>query len=202
MEIENIISLSTNSIQTSSFFGGIQMRKITIYGFLIVFGIFAIISLVRWLFPQDSIQGLISDDVEVNVNTGELVQDIDTHEGFLGDGLTFVELHFSEEDGELILEQIIEGTVWQELPMSSTLHTALYGGSIMGGNRSSLLDNCEQDNFCLPPIPYGYYFFENRNTQAEGPLDQDSLFEVYSFNFTVALYDPLNYTLYYIRFDT
>ena len=54
----------------------------------------------------------------------------------------------------------------------------------------------------IPLIENGYYYFINRHTNAAGRDSDEDLFDVVSFNFSLALYDCDEDMFYYYELDT
>ena len=54
----------------------------------------------------------------------------------------------------------------------------------------------------MPSIDNGYYMFEDRHSESKDSRDDSELFDRYSFNFSIAIYDCDTDKLYYFEFDT
>ena len=149
-------------------------------------------------YPQESsVRSAISDTLGMNVRSGEVLVESDTHGGFHGDGLLFAAFSFSDDS---ISRQIANDNDWSPLPWSHKLTTLAYGsGTAAIRNGPYLTDG--NGTPVLPAVQNGYYFFYDRHSQAEDPRDESAVFRG-SFNFTLALYDTDTDTLYYVEFDT
>ena len=123
-----------------------------------------------------------------------IVEENDTHGGFLGDGEYYLILDCSDNT-EKALENI-EG--WNSLPLSENLELAMFGGEKDGEAYGYMLSELAH----MPKIENGYYFFEDRFDGAEDPSDDSELLSRYSFNFSLAVYDCDTNLLYFFAFDT
>lgn len=140
----------------------------------------------------------LSDWVEVDVTGAEQVYFYDDHGGFLGDGMTFAVIQFSDASVIPVLEANFG---WREFPLSKNLSAALYGSAENGGP----LITDDQGNPCFPPVENGYWYFfdrQNDNLAPGGHYDDAFLFDRYSYNFYAALYDTDTNTMYITAFDT
>lgn len=132
----------------------------------------------------------------VDLTGGTLLAGSDSHDGFLGDGLTFVALQFSDDRVARELENR-EG--WHPLPLSRTV-TALAYGLEEGDRGWGPYVTGEDGQALIPPVENGRYYFLDRHSDA-GRGEEDVL-ERGSFNFTLALYDIDRDILYYAKMDT
>ncbi len=140
----------------------------------------------------------ISRELGVDVSKGEQLAYTDSHGGFHGDGQTFAALKFPDDT---LLNEIASSHDWHPLPLSENLTAAVYG--ISDGNSSVgpyLKD--EEGEPVIPEIQNGYYFFLDRHSESRDSHDDRELFQRFSFNFTIALYDVDTDTLYYVKLDT
>lgn len=118
----------------------------------------------------------------------------DSHGGFHGDGLAFGQIVFSAADGADIAAMLSSRESWQPFPISENLTALLYGDV----ERQSILT----DTGILPEIQEGYWYFYDRFPQSTDRSSDRELLSRAAYNFTAALYDVQQYTLYYIEFDT
>ncbi len=123
-----------------------------------------------------------------------VVEENDTHGGFLGDGEYYLIMDCSDNT-EKALENI-EG--WNKLPLSENLELAMFGGEKDGETYGYMLS----EHAHMPKIENGYYFFEDRFDGAENPNDDSELLSRYSFNFSLAVYDCDTNIFYFFAFDT
>lgn len=139
----------------------------------------------------DSEIARVSRALGVGVSAGTVVSCSDSHGGFHGDGLTFIEIAFPD-DG---FGGIVRGQ-WRALPLSGNLQALVYGVSGVGPyiTRDGIA--------CFPRVQNGYYYFEDRQAEGTDPRSDFALFRRASYNVTVAIYDTDARTLYYCAFDT
>lgn len=133
----------------------------------------------------------VSRALGINASAGTVASASDSHGGFHGDGLTFIQLRFSDDS----FGSSIQST-WHPLPLSGNLHTFIYGSP---GAGPYVIQNGVS---CFPPVQNGYYYFEDRHTESTDPQSDLDLFRRHSFNVTFALYDADTQTLSYCEFDT
>lgn len=153
----------------------------------------AFILVTGW--SQDPIKD-ISKELGVDLSGGEIVTNSDTHGGFHGDGVSLIILKFS--DGEL-LDRIKESGQWKPLPLDETTGILIYGKED-GYSRIGPFVSGTDGKPLLPDIQDGFYFFRDRHPEAR--QGEAGILERFSFNFTFAMYDAVDHTLYYCKFDT
>lgn len=141
----------------------------------------------------------ISRSIGVSVDSGFIEEYTDTHGGFHGDGEAYAKIAFSDES---FCDLVKDNPDWQPLPLPKTLKVVLYGGTLDNGDSwSSFIEN-ENDTPQLPDISDGYYFFKDRYSGGTDEKDVSVIFERYSMNFTLAIYDTDSKTLYFYEIDT
>lgn len=123
-----------------------------------------------------------------------IVDEEDTHGGFHGDGSYYLILDCSEKAEEA--GEIIED--WKPLPLTENLQLIMYGGVKDGENYGYNLAEISK----WPVINNGVYKFVDRHHEAVEETDDADLFDRYSFNFSIAVYDLDTNTLYYFELDT
>ena len=116
-----------------------------------------------------------------------VVEESDTHGGFLGDGTYYLKLDCSHNTKKAMKN--LKG--WNNLPMSLPLDSYLFDGG-MG----------LADSLGVPVITNGYYMFEDRHSESTDPTDESQLRIRASRNFSVAIYDSDTDTFYFIADDT
>ncbi|MBM6615854.1 hypothetical protein JTF06_13260 [Desemzia sp. RIT804] len=171
------------------------IRNRSIFLFVLV-GIFL---LARW-YLTDPIRG-VSQTLGLHLSKGTILQDEDSHGGFHGDGMRYLEIAFSDTEELAIIEDIQTGKGWHALPLTDNLDIALYGGEDATTFISPYIswDNREP---LFPIIENGYYFFLDRHSDSVDEEDDNDLFNRFSYNFTLAVYDSDTKMLYYCEFDT
>lgn len=143
---------------------------------------------------KDSTLDHLSKILEVPVNNGNIVTYSNTHGGFLGDGETLVEIHFSDDS---CLEEIKESTEWNPLPLTDNLTALIYGLNTKNGGFGPVLTEVQ-----IPEVTKGYYCFIDRHSDSTDKKDDSAVLARMSYNFNIALYDTDTDTLYYIELDT
>lgn len=134
---------------------------------------------------SENYAGFMKDDFVV-------VEEMDTHGGFHGDGTYYLILDCSQNK-EKALENV-KG--WKELPLSKNLELIMYGDE--SGRYGYNL--AEEAN--IPKIENGYYYFCDRHSERTDTSDDSNLLSRASFNFSLAIYDSDTDRMYYVEFDT
>ena len=128
------------------------------------------------------------------------ISEKDTHGGFHGDGELFIKIKFKDNSLE---EQLKE---WKQFPLTENLEKAVYGCTENIGEDEEItfasLFSDENGISKIPQIENGYYYFYDRYSESTDPEDDSELFSRYSWNFSLAIYDCDNSTLYYMELDT
>lgn len=130
----------------------------------------------------------------INEKDFTVIEEQDTHGGFHGDGTYHISLDCSDNK-EKIYKTIND---WSELPLSENLQLRVYGGEKDGCTYGFKL--AEETN--IPTVNNGYYCFLDRHSEATDKHSDIELFNRYSYNFSLAIYDADTDILYYIREDT
>ena len=123
-----------------------------------------------------------------------VVDELDTHGGFHGDGSYYLILDCSNGK-EKVLKKVEN---WNKLPLPENLNLIMYGGEKDGVTYGYEL----AEEAHMPAIDNGYYMFEDRHSESKDSRDDSELFDRYSFNFSIAIYDCDTDKLYYFEFDT
>lgn len=135
---------------------------------------------------------VVERELGLTLEGSRVLQSTDTHGRFLGDGKTLIVLSFEESGAEQIRQQV--AARWNAMPLSEPLYQAVYESDGL----IPIPGDGEEAQF--PRITDGYWYLEDR--QGEDPSDGSELFSRASFNFTLAIYDCEDDTLYFIQVDT
>lgn len=142
-------------------------------------------------------QNIISNELGIDVSSGDEIFAFDDHGGFHGDGTTYTVLSFSDDK---VLEQIKESTQWKEFPLDETVRTLVYGISDGTSSDGPFLIDSEGNAF-IPEIHEGYYILIDRQAE-QGEAAGVDILHRNSFNFTLGLYDVDTNNLYFCELDT
>ena len=145
--------------------------------------------------PLTDLELLSSKLNNLDVTNGEILYFNDTHGGFLGDGECYAEVKFSNNS----VSDIIKNE-WQKLPLTNNLNTVIYGGEVETEFGPGTVLSFVDDK--IPKVKNGYYYFEDRHSDSTNKKDDTDIFNRYSYNFTVAIYDLDTHTLYFYALDT
>lgn len=168
------------------------------------FGIASLIIIILFVVfynnnsANNSTQEKISDKLGIDVSGGTEISQNDTHGGFLGDGMYFASIGFSDNT---VLNQISENSNWRVTPLTENLSTLVYGTISDNGRFGPYLTN-ENGKAVIPNIQKGYFYFVDRHSQSTNRHDDTNVLNRHSFNFTFAIYDTDTHILYYVEYDT
>ena len=123
----------------------------------------------------------------INVIWGDKLDAKDMHGGFHGDGSSLHTYQYTDSSMEPEME---ESELWKKLPLSENISNLI---------NNSIGDECAA---AIPEISNGYYFFYDRHTETKDPYDESELWNRYSINCTVAIYDADGDILYVFEEDT
>mgnify|MGYP000900384322 CR=1 FL=1 len=143
-------------------------------------------------------QDYIAKQINIDMPNLLTIEYWDDHGGFHGDGEKYAKIEFDNKNGLNILSQIENSNRWNEMPLTENLNLIMYGG---------IKDNMEyaynlSEKSGIPEIGNGYWYFIDRHSKSPNVESDIELFSRHSFNFTLAMYDVDNNTLYYYEFDT
>lgn len=140
----------------------------------------------------------ISGEIGIRIPKDVEISTDDTHSGFHGDGTTYTRIKFEGEVAENICTEIKENNNWNELPFYENLQLIMYGGTKNNVEYNYKL----ADEVGIPTVQNGYWIFIDRAGNQKTLKEDTKLFDRYSFNFTIAIYDTDNNVLYYYEIDT
>ena len=132
----------------------------------------------------------IISDMGIKDTTCEILEEKDTHGGFLGDGDYFARIKCSKIEDKL-------NKKWKELPISSELKEVT---EMKQCNEKNCKDIYERYN--IPNIENGYYYFEDRHSESTNKYDDKDINKRSSYNFTFAILDKDTNMIYYYELDT
>lgn len=158
---------------------------------LIIIGIYTIFG----VFYARNIKWFIKNNTGIVVSECEKISEEDSHGG-MGDGETIIEYDCSKVDVVLNKEKL------KQLPLSDNLNLIMYGGQRDGktyGYEFAIKND-------IPKIENGYYYFFDDYGKYYKDIDNYTsdvkLFDRYSFNFTLIMFDSDTKHLYYYEIDT
>lgn len=131
--------------------------------------IIAIIIFVTGCNPKKSTRE-ISNTLGVDLSSGIISQSVDSH----GDGNTYLEMTFSDTEGESIIETIKMNEDWNTLPLTDNLNIALYGKETPTGSYGPYVTSDDGKPVFLI-VENGYYFFLDRHSKSVDMKDDTEL---------------------------
>jgi len=123
-----------------------------------------------------------------------VVEELDTHDGFQGEGLYYLILDCSHNKTKSM--QIVKN--WKKLPLSENLNYIMYGEVKDGLTYGYELAKEAH----IPKIENGYYIFKDEHSQSKDSTDDTELLDRHSYNFSIAIYDCDTDQMYYFEYDT
>ena len=142
------------------------------------------------LFDISEMIGIEILDEDMN-----MINHIETHGGFHGDGTTFYSMEITSND---TVDEI--KSEWKELPLTENLTALVYG---LEDETSSIGPYISEDGEALfPKVENGYYYFYDRHSESKDHFDDTNVLARPSFNFVIAIFDTDTNRLYYSKFDT
>ena len=132
-----------------------------------------------------------SEQLGVNLISGQILSYEDNHGGFLGDGFMLIVSKYSDDNVEA---EIDRSEYFNQYPLSKNLSTFIYGEEEGFGGFDSSLN--------IPVFDNGYFYFYNRHSDAKYKNSDEDLFDTVSFNFTFILYDCDADLAYTCEYDT
>ena len=171
-----------------------EENKITIKTFLpIISGLLAAILLLL-LKPIDNYTDITTPYFGFTKKDFSVIEELDTHGGFPVDGSHYLILDCSDNKQKAL--EIIKD--WNKLPLSENLNLVMYGGE-----KDGVIYGYELAKEAhIPKIENGYYIFVDSQAKGKDNGDDSELFNRYSLNFEIAIYDCDTDRMYYFEFDT
>lgn len=148
-----------------------------------------VLLIILFLVTGCSNNNVISN-LGLNKDNCKIIEEKDTHSGFLGDGDYFVKIKCSKIEDKL-------NKKWKELPISEPLKEAT---ELEQCNSKSCENIYERYN--IPNIENGYYYFKDRHSESTNKYDDTDINNRPSYNFTFAILDKDTNTIYYYELDT
>lgn len=137
----------------------------------------------------------ISEMLDIKISDENMINHIETHGGFHGDGLTFYSMEITDEG---TVEEI--ESEWKSLPLTENITALVYG---IKDESSSIGPYISEDGEALfPNVENGYYYFYDRHSESTDHYDDTDVLDRHSFNFVIAVFDTDTNRLYYSKFDT
>ena len=133
----------------------------------------------------------IISSMGIKNTTCEIIEEKDSHGGFLGDGDYFAKIKCDN----LKVSDLTKS--WYILPIPETLKEVL---EIEQCDSNSCKNVFEKYN--IPEVTNGYYYFLDRHSMATNSDDVSKINERSSYNFTFAIADLDNSVVYYYKLDT
>lgn len=143
----------------------------------------------------------IAETLGVDLSSGIVLQNVDSHDGFHGDGDTYMIIDFSEDEGKTFMKELENSTGWSRLPLTDNLKTIMYGTKSESKRVGPYVTNDNGDPY-FPVVKNGYYFFLDRHSERKNIKDDLNILNRASYNFTIAIYDLDHQILYYYELDT
>ena len=148
-----------------------------------------VLLIILFLVTGCSNNNVISN-LGLNKDNCKIIEEKDTHSGFLGDGDYFAKIKCSKIEDKILKK-------WNKLPISEPLKEAT---ELEQCNSKSCENIYERYN--IPDIENGYYYFKDRHSESTNKYDDTDINNRPSYNFTFAILDKDTNTIYYYELDT
>ena len=143
----------------------------------------------------------ISETLGVDLSSATILQNMNSHGGFHGDGDTYVKAAFTDDEGKSFVKELENTTGWSKSPLTDNLNIIVYGKRSATEIVGPYVANDNGETY-FPFVSNGYYFFLDRHNESKNIKDDTNLLKRASFNFTIAIYDIDNHILHYYELDT
>lgn len=191
-----IISASYLFVYVFAFKKTWKENKISLKTFLpVAHCLIAFMFLILLIKPIDNYADLSAKHFGFAKKDFVVVEELDTHGGFQGEGSYYLILDCSNNKEKSL--EIIEN--WNKLPLSKSLNYIMYGKVKDGLTYGYELAKKEAH---IPEIKNGYYMFEDRHSESKDSKDDTELLDRHSYNFSIAIYDCDTDIMYYFEYDT
>ncbi len=186
-----------------------KVLKISLYIILgiivscIVISLFIILSFFIFSICTKTDKEYTFDDIKEKTNvsfkTCKIINEKDTHGGFLGEGKKSVIYQCGKNfDTKNIRKK------WKRLPLSENLNINLYGDAVKNG---ITYPKKEEKDYAIPKIENGYYYFIDnysmRYKDVNNIYSDEKILDIgRPNNFTLTIYDIDKNYLYYYEIDT
>ena len=178
--------------------GGYYMRKQKRWNIIVLTSLALIVMTGCGAEKENSISSEISKTIGVDVSVGEVISKSDSHGGFHGDGATVIEIQLNDTS---ISDQIKDNEDWNTLPLTENLTALVYGVQTESSSVGPMIHSGDGAPV-IPEVVNGYYYFLDRHSQSTNPKDDSEVLNRASYNFTIAIFDTDQQTLYYMELDT
>ena len=129
--------------------------------------------------------------IEIDNSSCQIVREIESHGGFLGDGEYFARITCSK----ISVSDLSSN--WKELPITDSISEIL---EMIKCDNSRCTDTFTR--YEIPNDINGYYYFYDRHDLATDRYDSTDINTRSSYNFNLAVLDIDNKVIYYYELDT
>ena len=150
---------------------------------------FLFLLLICFLLSGCSSKGTIETILDQDLPGCKMIQEIDNHGGFLGDGILFSKLDCSKAN--------IDFSNWKEFPLSDNIKE-VYDMDVCDTSGCGVASL----RYGIPDIEEGYYYFYDRHYESKDRFDDIDLNTRASYNFSLIMFDKKNNMMYYYELDT
>lgn len=129
--------------------------------------------------------------IEIKSAKCKIIEEKDTHSGFLGDGDYFAKIKCTNLNNKNISKH------WKKLPLSEELNKVAEMKQCNGKGCKNIYER-----HSIPNVTRGYYYFLDRHSDSKDKYDDKDLNNRSSLNFTLAIMDTDSEIIYYYEMDT
>ncbi len=150
--------------------------------------------------PADRPAYYIENALSLRLEGGpEAVQSMDSHGGFHGDGVRYIELALDADACERFAAQLEQNPEWHALPLSEDAKAIFYGTEREENGMLYSRSAHTPEGVEIPPVEDGFWrLIDRQEGEPEHIFDESR----YSRNFTAALLDRSRGRLYFLEVDT
>lgn len=107
----------------------------------------------------------IEHTLGVDLSSATILQSLDSHGGFHGDGDTYVKMTFAADEGKTFEKELEKNVAWSKFPLTDNLNIVVYGKKSVSGSVAPLVANDNGEAY-FPSVDNGYYFFLDRHSDS------------------------------------
>lgn len=130
--------------------------------------------------------------VDLSLRDGNIIDFYDSHGGFHGDGSLFAVIQFQNQ---AFLKKVEDKNCWHKLPLSSNVEEFIF-------NFCNLSNRGDWDHQWFPKISEGYYYFKDNHSEAIDKYSDKEIFNRYSHNLLIGVFDTSKNRLYVLKSDS
>ena len=144
---------------------------------------------IQRIIRLDNFKKYQFDEMGLSLDKGiKIIENVDTHDNFLGDGETYTVYRLTEEQLKVVKNDIVKSKYWSKMNKGQTIY----------------IDDSKMKNKIPQNLNEGYIFLYSGNIKedAKVELKKMKVEEISLTNYSYALLDTVNKKLYFYRWDS